>query len=181
MELLERFARGELEAFETLFRRFQGHVHGWILRVVRDPAIAEDLTVETFWRVYRSRACFDPGRGGDPMATFGAWARRIGTNLAIDHLRKSRPEVEWAPEKELASLRPPADPVVDRERQQAIARAFASLPASLRATATLALIEEQPYAEIAEVLGTSIGVVKNRVFRAVRLLRKRLRKLGVEP
>lgn len=180
MELLERFAGGELEAFETLFRRFQGHVHGWILRVVRDPAIAEDLTVETFWRVYRSRACFDPGRGGDPMATFGAWARRIGTNLAIDHLRTSRPEVEWPPPaKELAS--PSADPVVDRERQQAIARAFASLPASLRATATLALIEEQPYAEIAEALGTSVGAVKNRVFRAVRLLRERLRELGVEP
>ncbi len=181
MELLERFARGELEAFETLFRRFQGHVHGWILRVVRDPAMAEDLTVETFWRAYRSRACFDPGRAGDPMVNFGAWARRIGTNLAIDHLRKSRPEAEWPPEREIASPHPPADPVVDRERHEAIARAFASLPALLRATATLALIEERPYAEIAEVLGTSVGAVKNRVFRAVRLLRERLRELGVEP
>ncbi len=56
MELLERFALGDLEAFETLFRQFQGEVYGWIVRVVRDPGIAEDLTVETFWRIYRARA-----------------------------------------------------------------------------------------------------------------------------
>src|SRR2546428_6331819 len=56
MELLERFAQGELEAFETLFRQFQGQVYGWILRIVRDTGAAEDLTVETFWRIYRARA-----------------------------------------------------------------------------------------------------------------------------
>ena len=48
MDLLERFAQGELEAFETVFRQFQGEVFGWIVRIVRDPGIAEDLTVETF-------------------------------------------------------------------------------------------------------------------------------------
>ena len=55
MELLERFAQGEVEAFETLVRQFQGEVFGWIIRIVRDPGIAEDLTVETFWRIARSR------------------------------------------------------------------------------------------------------------------------------
>ena len=63
MELLERFATGDLEAFETLFRGHQKHVYAWIVRIVRDSGIAEDLTVETFWRIYRSRARFDPGRG----------------------------------------------------------------------------------------------------------------------
>jgi DNA-directed RNA polymerase specialized sigma24 family protein len=70
MELLERFAHGELEAFETLFRQFQPQVHGWIVRPVRDQGVAEDLTVETFWHVYRARACFDPARGGDPIRSF---------------------------------------------------------------------------------------------------------------
>ena len=40
MELLEHFAQGELEAFETLFRQFQGEVFGWLIRIVRDPGIA---------------------------------------------------------------------------------------------------------------------------------------------
>ena len=87
MELLELFAQGELEAFETLFRQFQGQVYGWVIRIVRDPGIAEDLTVETFWRIYRSRSRFDTAR------SFGAWARRIATNAAIDYLKTVRPEV----------------------------------------------------------------------------------------
>src|SRR5215831_17890613 len=55
MELPERFSRGELEAFETLFRQFQTTVYVWVLRIVPDRSAAEDLTVETFWRVYRAR------------------------------------------------------------------------------------------------------------------------------
>ena len=87
MDLLERFAQGELEAFETVFRQFQGEVFGWIVRIVRDPGIAEDLTVETFWRIYQARSRFDPTR------SFGAWARRIATNVALDYLKMVRPEV----------------------------------------------------------------------------------------
>jgi len=87
MELLERFALGDLEAFETLFRQFQGQVHRWVVRIVRDPGAAEDLTIETFWRVYRARARFDPARD------FGAWARRIACNVALDHLKRVPREV----------------------------------------------------------------------------------------
>ena len=84
MELLERFASGDLEAFEALFRQHQKHVYAWIVRIVRDSDIAEDLTVETFWRIYRSRARFRP------EGNFPAWARRIATNAALDHLRAHR-------------------------------------------------------------------------------------------
>ena len=87
MELLKRFRQGDPEAFEALFRQFQVEVYGWIIRIVRDPSAAEDLTVETFWRIHRARGRFDPD------ASFGAWARRIATNLAIDHLRQTRQEV----------------------------------------------------------------------------------------
>jgi DNA-directed RNA polymerase specialized sigma24 family protein len=55
------------------------------------------------------------------------------------------------------------------------------LPAKYRVPATLALVEEEPYEEIAAALGISVGAVKSRVFRAVRLLREKLRRLGVEP
>src|ERR1700690_4094251 len=87
MELLERFAHGDKDAFETLFRQYQGEVFGWVMRIVRDRGAAEDLTVEALWKMYRAHARFDPAR------SFGAWARRIATNLALDHLRKMRREV----------------------------------------------------------------------------------------
>ena len=171
MELLKRFRQGDPEAFEALFRQYQAVVYGWIVRIVRDPSAAEDLTIETFWRIHRARGRFDPG------ASFGAWARRIATNLAIDHLRQTRPEV--ALPDEVAALSS-ADPIVRRETRRQIATAFRRLPLKLRVAATLSLIEEQSPKEIAEALGTSEGAVRVRVSRAVRLLRQQLRREGVK-
>src|SRR5688572_20541179 len=166
MELLERFAQGELEAFETLFRQFQGEVFRWIIRIVRDPGIAEDLTVETFWRIYRARGRFDPAR------SFGAWARRIATNAALDYLKTVRTEVSLTG-NEVLLVSP--NPAVQRDIRERIERAFAHLPAKLQVVARLSLIEERPYEEIAGALGISTGAVKSRAFRAVRLLRTKLK------
>src|SRR5713226_5269070 len=115
---------------------------------------------------------------GDPEGSFGAWARRIATNVAFDHVKKSRREVAL-PERLPQSASP--DPAVQRDTRERIARAFGQLPAKYRVPATLALVEEEPYEEIAAALGISVGAVKSRVFRAVRLLREKLRRLGVEP
>jgi RNA polymerase sigma-70 factor (ECF subfamily) len=173
---LEQFTRGEIQAFETLFRGYQGEVYGWIVRIVRDPGAAEDLTLETFWRIYRARARFDPRR------PFGAWARRIATNLALEHLsrrRAERPFDDGLPVRPATT--PTFDPATGADLRAKVVAAFGELPAKLRAAATLAMIEETPYAEIAEALGISINGVKSRVFRAVRLLRRCLEKRGVRP
>ncbi len=171
MELLERFAAGDLEAFETLFRQRQNEVYAWIVRIVRDHGIAEDLTVETFWRIYRSRARFDPA------GNFRAWTRRIATNAAFDHLRHSRRETELPDDLACASR---ADPAVRGEIREQIRQAFQQLPAKYRLVATLALVEEEPYNSIAEAVGISAALVKVRLFRAVRMLRKKLNSLSVE-
>jgi RNA polymerase sigma-70 factor (ECF subfamily) len=170
MELLERFAAGDLEAFEVLFRQHQKQVYAWIVRIVRDSGIAEDLTVETFWRIHRSRARFNPA------GNFGAWAYRIATNVAFDHLRKARHETEL-PEDLAAAPRP--DSAVGRETREQIRGAFKRLPAKYRLVATLALIEEEPYDAIAAAAGISASLVKIRVFRAVRMLRKQLAPLNL--
>jgi len=170
--LLQQFAHGDLQAFETLFRQFQGEVYRWIMRMVRDPGTAEDLTVETFWRIYRAHARFDPGR------SFGAWARRIATNAVLDYLKTARPEIALAQDLPAAES---LNPGVQRDIRERTAQAFRQLPAKLQVAATLALIEEQPYQEIADALGISVGAVKLRVFRALRILRKELRRMGIEP
>jgi len=172
MDLLQRFADGEIDAFETLVQQFQGDIYTWTVRIVRDPGVAEDLTVETLWRLYRARHQFRP------EGNFGAWARRIATNLAIDHLRRNRPEQSFP--TELAGV-PQPDPLLQRETRERIQQAFCRLPAKLQVAATLALVEELPYDEIASALGTSVGAVKLRVFRAVRILRKRLSQAGIKP
>ena len=173
---LEQFVRGDIQAFETLFRKYQGEVYGWIVRIVRDPGAAEDLTLETFWRIYRARARFDLQR------PFGAWAHRIATNLALEHLGRRRAEKPLDDGLSMSAAAPPTpEPAVGADVRAQVAAAFGELPAKLRAAATLAMIEETPYAEIADALGISVNGVKSRVFRAVRLLRSSLEKRGVRP
>ena len=171
MALLERFASGDLEAFEALFRQHQKEVYAWIVRIVRDTGIAEDLTVETFWRIYKARSRFQP------QGNFRAWARRIATNAAFDHLRHSRRETDLPEDLPCAN---DADPAIRRRVRDRIRMAFHELPAKYRLVATLALIEEEPYNNIAEAAGISVALVKVRVFRAVRILRKKLNSFGVE-
>jgi RNA polymerase sigma-70 factor, ECF subfamily len=172
MELLRRFVEGDMAAFETIFREAEPDIYRWLLRMVRDPAIAEDLVIETFWRVYRSRATFDWTQSLQP------WVRRIATNVARDHLRR-RPREVGLPQS--LSTPPQPDPAVSQDIASKVAQAIAALPPRHRIVVVLALVEEVPYSEIADALGLPVGTVKSRVFHAVRRLRRRLRQLGIEP
>jgi RNA polymerase sigma-70 factor (ECF subfamily) len=169
-ELLRQFVDGDREAFEALYRRHHRDVHRWILRILRDPAAADDALVDAFWRAYRSRARFDTGR------PFGAWMRRIATNAALDQLRHMLPRPvaeQWS--------EPAAPPQPDADLRRHIIGALRSLSPRLRVVAVLALVEERPLAEIADALDVPIGTVKSRVFRATRALRAALTRLGIEP
>jgi RNA polymerase sigma-70 factor, ECF subfamily len=169
---LQQFAAGDLAAFESLFREYETDIYAWIMRIVRDRGAAEELTIETFWRIWNARARFDPQR------SFGPWARRIATNVALTHLSRHRREMPLVGEPLIA---PPEDPAISSDIREKIERAFRELPARLQVAATLALIEEQKYEDIAAALEISVGGVKSRVFRAVRILRRKLRKMGIEP
>ena len=162
----------DVDDFEALFRDYQGEVYGWIMRIVRDRTAAEDLTVETFWRIWKARSRFDPKR------EFAPWARRIASNVALSHLRHRPREISLIVDVPAAQA---ADPAVTSDTLTKVQRAFRELPPKLQAAATLALIEEQKYEDIAAALGISVGGVKSRVFRAVRMLRKKLERAGIRP
>jgi RNA polymerase sigma-70 factor (ECF subfamily) len=169
--LQRRFVHGDRDAFERLFRHFERDVYRWILRIVRDGSAAEDILVDAFWRAYRSRARFDPER------SFGAWMRQIATRAALDHLHRTR-QRRWTSLDEAEPLTtPPAAEAA--HASDAVARVFRSLPPKLQIVASLALIEQQPHAEIADALEIPVGTVKSRLFRATRLLREGLERMGV--
>lgn len=170
-DLLERFVRGDRDAFERLFNAFRGDVYRWIVRIVRDPSASEDVLVEAFWRAYRGRARFDSSR------SFGAWLRRIATNAALDHLRDAKSRAGW---REFgATVAAPDSP--DRGVTEAVAIALRSLTPKLQVVATLAIIEELPHEEIADALDLPVGTVKSRLHRATRALRVELARLGIRP
>ena len=168
-DVLGQFARGDHDALHALFRQFEGEIYRWVVRIVRDPSAADDVVVEAFWRAYRGHAKFDPSR------SLGAWMRRIATNAARDHLRASRRRLAWTQADDQLLAPASANP----DLREAVTRAFSRLSPKLQVVATLALIEQRPYTEIAEALDVPVGTVKSRVFRAVRSLRKELARLGV--
>lgn len=167
---MKQFAEGDLDAFEEVFREFQGRVYGWIVRLVREPSVAEDLTIETFWRIYKNRRRFDTQRD------FGAWAYRIAVNAALSHLRQ-RPGMAQLDGDVPQAVR--VNPAEQSEKRESIRSALLSLPPRFQLVATMALIEERSHREIAEALEISTGTVKSRLFRATRLLRRKLEQMGV--
>jgi RNA polymerase sigma-70 factor, ECF subfamily len=172
MDVLERFARGDVDAFEALFRRHVDAVYGWALRIVRERSAAEDVTIDAFWHMYQARSRFDSRRAFEP------WARQVATNVALKHLRSRRREVPLDVEVPAAVEPDPAEAGDTRAR---IRDAVAELSPVLRTVALLALIEDRPHREIAHALGLSENAVRLRVFRAVRALRTSLRRRGMEP
>ncbi len=163
-------------AFETLFQTHHHAVYGWILRITRNPPAAEELTVESFWRIYQARARFDPERG------FEGWARQIATRAALDWLRSEKREAAVSLELCTEAAAPAeSDPAVTAEIRLKTKLAFERLPPKLRIAATLVVIEDLPQKEVAAALGISVAAVKVRIFRALRLLRKELEKQGIKP
>jgi DNA-directed RNA polymerase specialized sigma24 family protein len=103
------------------------------------------------------------------------------TILGLDHLAKAGREV--IVEKYRLDARdglPAADSAVRSDTRAALRRAFAALPAKLKAVAALVLIEQQTYSDAASALGITLAAVKSREFRAVRLLRTKLKEMGIE-
>ena len=143
---------------------------------MRNTAAAEDLTVETFWKIYQARARFEAARGFEP------WARRIATRTALDWLRARKPETELTDQRmEIEAATARGDPAVAEEIRRKTMAAFARLPATLRVAAVLSVVEELPHRDVAEAHGITVSAVKLRVFRALRLLRKDLERQGIRP
>ena len=172
--LVEASLDGDREAFGTLVDRETPSVYRSVLRVLRDPAEAEDVAQETFVTAYRSLAGF---RGeGTPRA----WLIRIGTRIAFRRLARRRPTIalDDVPAARLAS--PDADPAgitLAAERASRVRDAVARLPDSYRETVALRFFGELSLQEIAEATGRPVNTVKTHLRRGL----ERLRHLVGEP
>src|ERR671922_204388 len=151
--------------FERLYRRHVADVYHYALGVLRNPADAEDVTQTTFLNALRA---YD--RGERPQAPQN-WLIAIAHNVCRQRFRQSlrRPH-------EVAFEDDVADRIVDDEVPSAedIRRALGYLAFNQRAALVMRELEGRTYAEIAEILGLSIGAVETLLFRARRALREQL-------
>jgi RNA polymerase sigma-70 factor (ECF subfamily) len=169
--------RGDLDALSTLVTRYQNRLYRYLLRMVRQPAEAEDLFQVTWIRVAEKIRHYDPQRN------FEAWLFTLARNVAIDHLRRIRPESLDEPigdestgetgATRLQSHEPaPIERIVARERTGRIGESMESLSVMYREVLTLRFEEEMKLEEIAEVLSVPLSTVKTRLRRALDRLRQ---------
>jgi RNA polymerase sigma-70 factor, ECF subfamily len=158
-ELVDRARRGDLAAFETLFRRHSPRVHTVALRVLGDAGDAEEATQDTFVQVWKNLAAF---RGDSQFTT---WAHHICVNRCSRMLRRRRERPEPLPE--VADRRPgPAEVTVLRDEVAAVVSALSQLTDEQRSALVLREFAGLSYTEVADVLGTSLTAARSRIHRA---------------
>lgn len=163
-----------------MLERYQNRLYRYLLRLVREPAAAEDLFQQTWMRVAEQVRRYDPRR------SFEAWFFTVARNLALDYLRRYRPESLDEPlpsgETRGESLAREAETALDRvifeERAARLGEALLSLPAIYREVLTLRFEEEMKLEEIAEVLDAPLSTVKTRLRRWLEGLRRKLEARG---
>ncbi|MFZ0433229.1 MAG: sigma-70 family RNA polymerase sigma factor [Candidatus Acidiferrales bacterium] len=175
--------RGDLDALSALIARYQNRLYRYLLRLVRQPAEAEDLFQQTWLRVSEKIRSYDPSRN------FDAWLFTLARNLALDHLRRIRPQSLDEPlggdaggetmVTRLVSSDPvPLDRMLARERTGHLAVALEGLPVIYREVLSLRFEEEMKLEEIAVVLGAPLSTVKSRLRRSLEQLREALESRG---
>ncbi|TYB42965.1 ECF RNA polymerase sigma factor SigK [Actinomadura chibensis] len=159
--LLGRVARGDERAFERLYDVAAAPVHGLVRRVVRDPALAEEVTQEVMIEVWRSAARFDPARGSAL-----AWITTIAHRRAVDRVRRE----QRAGDREARTAAAPGsahDPVGERVEarleHERVRRCLRTLTRLQREAVTLAYYAGHSYREVAELVGAPPSTVRTRM------------------
>ncbi len=178
--------RGALDGVESAFRdivqRYQRPVYGLIVRMVRDPARAEELAQDTFVKAFRALHTYDVQR------KFSAWLLTIAHHVAIDELRKGSLVTEPLEQTTDAGERSrefadtaAATPAMLAERAElarVLRKAIDLLRPEYREVVSLRYERELDYDEIVEMTGLPMGTVKSSLHRARKELAEHLENLG---
>ena len=170
---LTRLRKGDLEALAGLIEQYQARLYRYLLRLVHEPATAEDLFQQTWIHVAEKIRNYDPKR------IFDNWLFTVARNLAFDHMRRYRPESldEPMPSGEsrlelLASDSPGAmEEMLGAERAALVGAAMETLPLIFREVLSLRFEEGMKLEEIAGILQIPLSTVKSRLRRALEDLR----------
>jgi RNA polymerase sigma-70 factor (ECF subfamily) len=165
-----------MPSWDELVREHADRVYRLAYRLSGNPQDAEDLTQETFIRVFRSLSHYQPG-------TFEGWLHRITTNLFLDMVRRrGRIRMEALPEdydRVPAEGPSPEQAYHDARLGHELQSALDALPPEFRAAVVLCDVEGLSYEEIGATLGVKLGTVRSRIHRGRQALRDHLARQGV--
>ena len=156
--LLALVAEGDRDAFATVYERVAGPVYGMALRVLRDPAQAEEVAQDVLVQVWQRAASFDPSRGSAM-----AWVMTIAHRRAVDQVRSA--QASASRERHAAEQR--RDRATDELEtwldNEAVRRCLDALTDLQRESVLLAYYAGYTYREVAGLLGVPPGTIKTRM------------------
>jgi RNA polymerase sigma-70 factor (ECF subfamily) len=163
---INRLRKGDLDSLSELVPRYERSLYRYLYRLVSDLPAAEDLFQDTWLRAAQNIGRYDPAR------SFQHWLFSIAHNVAIDYLRRRRPEA-LLEERVVAETRSALDELLEAERGAELSHAVNELPAMYREVLTLRFQEELKLEEIAQIIAAPLGTVKTRLQRSLQHLRAR--------
>jgi RNA polymerase sigma-70 factor, ECF subfamily len=175
--LLRHAAKGDEEAFALLYRRHQGALYRFALRMTGSAWGAEEIVQDVFMTLIRAPKKYDPERGSVGALLFG-----IARNRVMKHLERAPREVPLEEKNEdgtgagiiLQDNFTPAMWVEKRERMHRVRAAVLDLPAEFREAVVMCELEEMSYEEAAQMTGCPIGTIRSRLHRGRALLLAKL-------
>ena len=174
--LIGRIATGDRLAMQVLFARHHVRIYRFVLRLVRDESVAEDLISEVFLDVWRQAGRFE---GRSQVST---WLLAIARFKALSALRR-RPDEELDDEAAEAIEDPSDDPEValdKKDKSAAIRKCLEKLSAEHREIIDLVYYHEKSVEEVAQIVGIPENTVKTRMFYARKRLAELLKAAGIE-
>jgi RNA polymerase sigma-70 factor (ECF subfamily) len=172
--LIARVASGDEAAFGELYDLVAPRVHSVVLRVVRDPAMAEEVTQEVMVELWRQAPRFDAERG-----SVASWAATVAHRRAVDRVRSSQSARDRDQREHDATLPDArhdevAEQVEDRLERDRVTAALAVLTPVQRESIELAYFSGYTYREVAVVLGVPEGTIKTRIRDGLSRIRDQL-------
>jgi RNA polymerase sigma-70 factor (ECF subfamily) len=169
-ELVQASLAGDRRAFDVIVERHQRAIYRVCYRFAGTHEDASDLAQDVFVRAYKGLRRF---KGN---ASLGTWLYRIAVNVSLNHLNAKKPLSEpiITSEGVAAASEAPVDALLRGERAEQVRSAIRRLPRKQRATLILRVYHELPHAQIATILGSSVGAVKANFFHALNNLKKLL-------
>ena len=162
VDLLRLSSRGDEAAFARLYDATASRVHGLALRVVRDPAQAEEVTQEAFLEIWRTASRFDPDRGS-PLA----WMLTITHRKAVDRVRSaesaSRRDVSYEQQNQPVAHDETAEAAQASIEAHRVRGALTTLTAVQREAVALAFLGGYTHTEVATMLDLPVGTAKTRI------------------
>jgi RNA polymerase sigma factor (sigma-70 family) len=173
--LMAGVAAGHEPALHEFVDRFERRVYGAAIAITRDPALADEITQDTFMRVWRRAESFDPRRG-----TVIGWVMRITRNIAVDALRVRRPTAVDPMDLVGVHDEAPGPASVNRVTTE-VRELLGSLPLEQARALLMAGFYGYTAAEIGEMEGVPLGTAKTRIRLGLDKLRTELHELAEEP